>query len=176
MKFTTYLTFAVAVAAAAALISARGAADDAPPLGPPGMEATYRLSSAGSERSNCVERVTLTLGPVESSGGRCQWLALRATKVNGQRFTVWLAGRAYPPRTLEEATATTVRYILQEGDDLPREFAHAVTGAPVLPTLGGWEYLWPRSQPPGELRRGIAPAQVNWLGQPYVLGRTFSFW
>ena len=32
MKFTTYLTFAVAVAAAAALISARGAADDAPAL------------------------------------------------------------------------------------------------------------------------------------------------
>ena len=136
------------------------------------MEATYRLGAAGSRRSNCVERVTLNLGPVESSGGQCQWLALRGTKVNGQRFTVWLAGRAYPARTLQEATATTVRYILQEGDDLPREFTHAVTGAPVLPTSGGWDYLWPRSMPPDELRRGVVPAQVNWLGQPYALETT----
>jgi hypothetical protein len=171
VELASYLTLAVAMAAAAP-ISAHGAADDTPPLGPPGMEATYRPGSAGSGRSNCVERVTLTLGPVESSGAPYQWLALRATKVNGQRFTVWLAGRAYPPRTLEEAAAATVRYIVQEGDDLPREFAHAVTGAPVLPTLGGWQYLWPRSQPQDDLRRGIAPTRVNWLGQPYVLEST----
>lgn len=168
MRFTKYVTATFAVATATASISALGAADDTPLLGPPGMEATYRLASAGSGRSNLVERVTLNLGPVESPGAPYQWLALRATKVSGQRFAVWLAGRTYPPRTLQEAAATTIRYFLQEGDDPPREFAHAVSGAAVLPSLGGWEYLWPRSQEPDALRRGVAPAQVNWLGQTYV--------
>ena len=168
MQFAKYLAFAVAVESAAPEFAACGTADDAPPLGPPGMEATYHLGSVGGGRSNCVERVTLNLGPVESSGAPYQWLALRGTKVNGQRFTVWLAGRTYPPRTLQEAAATTMRYIWQEGDDPPREFAHAVTGAPVLPSLGGWEYLWPRSQESDALRRGVAPAQVSWLGQTYV--------
>jgi hypothetical protein len=42
----------------------------------------------------------------------------------------------------------------------------------LAPTLGGWEYLWPRSHPQEDLRLGIAPAQVNWLGQAYVLEST----
>jgi hypothetical protein len=40
------------------------------------------------------------------------------------------------------------------------------------PTLGGWEYLWPRSHLQEDLRLGIGPAQVNWLGQQYVLEST----
>jgi len=162
---------AVAVATATTLIAARGAVDDVPPLGPPGMQATYRLASDGSVRSNSIERVTLNLGPVESSGARGQWLALRATKVNGQRFAVWILGRVYPPRALEQAAATTVRYIVQEGDDLPQEFAHRFTGAPVLPALGGWEYAWPRP-PQGDLHGGVATSQVNWLGHRYALEST----
>jgi hypothetical protein len=173
MRFSvgTCLTFALAVAAGATAIAARGAAEDPAPLGPPGMQVTYRLASEGSLRSNSVLRFTLNLGPVESSGGRCQWLALHATKVNGQRFTVWILGRAFPPRTLEQAAVTTVRYVLQEGDDPPREFAHRFTGAPVLPTLGGLEYAWPRP-PQDEARGDFAAAHVNWLGHGYVLEST----
>lgn len=171
-SFANLHSFAMTVVAAAAVVATYGAADEAPPLGPPGTEATYRLGSPGNPPSNAVERVTLNLGPVESSGVPCQWLALRATKVNGQRFSVWIVTRAFPPRTVEQAAATTVHYMVQEGDDPPREFAHAVTGVPVLPTLGGWEYLWPRCQPQEDLRLGFAPAQVQWLGHEYELEST----
>lgn len=134
--------------------------------------AAYRLESATSLRSNSVERFSLHLGPVEPSAGQaCQWLALRATKVNGQRFAVWMLGRAYPASKLEQATATTARYLLQEGDAPPLEFAHRFTGAPVLPTLGAWEYLWPRPEQ-SEFRDGIASSHVTWLGQRYVLEAT----
>ena len=80
--------------------------------------------------------------------------------------------REYPPSNLAQAAETTVRYIVQEGDEPARELAHAVTGKAVLPTIGGWGYLWPRSQAPDALRHGIASAQVNWLGQAYVLEST----
>jgi hypothetical protein len=171
MRFSlgNQLTLAGTLAVALASGTARGAADEAPPLGPPGMLATYRLESVGSLRSNSVERFTLNLGPVEQAGGvPCQWLALRAAKVNGQRFAVWILGRTFPPRTLEQAAAVTIRYLFQEGDDPPLEFAHRFSGAPVLPALGAWEFLWPRSEP-GDFREGLAAAQVMWLGHRYVL-------
>lgn len=174
MRFslTTNLTSIVAVAMAISSLTAHGAADEAPPLGPPGMQATYRLESSGSLRSNSVERFTLNLGAVEQSGtARCQWLALRATKANGQRFAVWILGRAFPPHTLERAVASTVRYLLQEGDNPPQEFAHRFTGVPVLPSLGAWEHLWPRPES-GEFRDGIAASQVTWLGHRYLLEAT----
>jgi hypothetical protein len=167
----THLTFAVAVAAATTSIGAHGAADDGPALGPPGLEATYRLAPDESLGSNSVEIITLNLGPVESSGARCQWLALRATKANGQRFAVWILARAFPSRTLEQAATTIVRYILQENNDLPQEFIHRFTGVPVLPSLGGWEYLWPRPQQ-GDWRGGSAAPQVDWLGLRYALAST----
>jgi hypothetical protein len=163
--FPTCLKLVVAFTAALAAVAARGAADDATPLGPPGLKATYRLAS--KETSNSVERLTLTLGPVELSGVRCQWLALNATKANGQHFTVWLLGSAFPSEELEQAAATTVRYILQEGDDRPHEFVHRFTGKPVLPTLGGWEYCWPWPTQ-GDLRRGMGASPVNWLGHLYL--------
>jgi hypothetical protein len=163
MRFSlgTNLTVVVAVAVANSSTTARGAADEAPPLGPPGMQATYRLESGGTLRSNSVERFTLNLGAIEQSGdARCQWLALQATKVNSQRFAVWILGRAFPPRTLEQAAATTARYLVQEGDDPPQEFTHRFTGAPVLPSLGAWEFLWPRPEQ-GDFRDGIVASHVT---------------
>jgi hypothetical protein len=150
----------------------RGAAEEALPLGVPGMQLTYRLASDGGLRGNSVERFTLNLGTVESSDGApCQWLALRATKANGQPFVVWILGRAFPPRTLAQAAATTVRYVLQEGEDPPVEFVHRFSGAPVLPSLGAWEYLWPRPEQ-GEIPNGIASPRLTWLGHGYVLEGT----
>lgn len=169
--FSTRLKFVVALTAATASIAARVASEEAPPLGQPGLEATYRLSSNETLLSNSIERVTLNLGPVEFSGVRCQWLALHATKVNGQHFTVWILGSAFPPEIPEQAAATTVRYILQEGDNWPHEFVHRFTGKPVLPTLGGWEYCWPRPSQ-HDSGGGFAASQVNWLGHPYLLEST----
>ena len=173
LRKTTVFAAALLLAELCSPVTATdAAAEPGAPLGPPGSQAVYRLESGGGLRSNSVERFTLNLGPVETSGGaRCQWLALQATKVNGQRFAVWILGRTFPPRTLEEAAATTTRYLVQEGDDPPLEFAHRFTGAPVLPALGAWEYLWPRPEP-GEFREGIAAAHVNWLGHRYVLEAT----
>ncbi len=136
------------------------------------MQATYQHAEVEGLRGTVVRRFTLSLGPVEQVGTRHgQWLALRATKVNGQRFAVWILGRAYPPRTLEQATAATIRYLVQEGDEPPQEFAHRFTGAPVLPALGAWEYLWPRPEP-GGLRDGVVAARAQWLGHRYVLEAT----
>lgn len=174
MRFSlvTNLTAVVAFAMAVSSLTTRGATEEAPPLGLPGLQTTYRLESNGSLRSNSVERFTLNLGPVEPSTGKtCQWLALQATKVNGQRFAVWILGRAFPPRTLEAAAAVTARYLFQEGEAPPQEFAHRFTGAPVLPTLGAWEFLWPRpDQVP--FRDSFAAPNVVWLGHRYVLETT----
>ena len=171
MRFSieTNLSVAALVAVGISSVAALGAAEEETPLGPPGMQVRYRLENGASLRSNSVQSFTLNLGPVEQAGGaRCQWLALRATKVNDQRFAVWILGRTFPPRTMEQAAATVARYLFQEGDNPPLEFAHRFTGASVLPSLGAWEYLWPRSEP-GDFREGIAAAHVTWLGHGYVL-------
>ena len=148
--------------------SALTGAPGAPPLGAPGTEAIYRYASEHPLRSNCVERVTLNLGPVESSGVNCQWLVLRAEKANGQKFAVWLLSSALPGQTVEQAAATSVRYILQEGDETPHEFVNRVTGAPVLPSIGGWKYLWPRDGQDAWRTEPIA-SEIRLLGHRYVL-------
>jgi len=174
MRFSsgTNVTVVVAIALAVSSLTARGATEAALPLGPPGMQAAYRLESGASLRSNSIATFMLNFGPVEESGGApCQWLALQATKNNGQRFAVWILGRDFPPLAREQAAATTVRYLFQEGDNPPLEFAHRFRGTPVLPSVGAWEYLWPRPEP-GGARAGPAAARVTWLGHRYVLEAT----
>jgi hypothetical protein len=165
------LKLVLGITPAIAAIAVHGEADKEPPIGPPGLEATYRLAPSEMMRSNSVERVTLNLGPVEMAGARCQWLALRATKSNGGHFTVWVLGSAFPAARLEQAVGTTARYILQEGDRQPREFAHRFTGKAVLPTVGGWEYLWPRP-PTGDSGTNLGASRVDWLGHSYSLEST----
>jgi hypothetical protein len=166
----------VAIVALAALLvpaAVSGAGGEPwPPLGPPGMQATYRHEQRDGRRSNSIEQFALNLGPVEQGSSRpCQWLGLRATKVNGQRFAVWILGPTFPPRNIEPAAAATVRYLFQEGDEPPQEFAHRFTGVPVLPSLGAWEHLWPRPEQ-GDFRDGISASHVVWLGHRYVLEAT----
>jgi len=172
-RTTAVLAATMALATSLVPSVARGAGGGSvTPLGPPGIQVTYRHERGEGLRSNGVQRFALSLGPVEQVGNRhCQWLALRATKVNGQRFAVWILSSAFPPRTIEQAAATTARYLLQEGDDPPQEFAHRFTGAPVLPSLGAWEYLWPRPEP-GDSRDRIGASRVVWLGHRYVLEAT----
>lgn len=175
MNMPTFLRTIVLAAALAALsrLPAFCAASVAlAPVGPPGFEATYRLEPSASLRSNSIERCQLNLGPEELvEDTPCQWLALHATKRNGQRFAVWILGRRFPARVLADAATTTARYLIQEGDGPPQEFTHRFTGAPVLPTLGAWEYLWPRPEQ-GDFREGIVAARVSWLGHRYVLEAT----
>jgi len=95
-----------------------------------------------------VKQCTLNLGTIEDSRrGPAQWLALSGTKPGGQQFRAWILTRSFPPRTLAEAATATERYLVREGDGPVVEFVHRFTGAPVLPSLGAWEYLWPRSEP-----------------------------
>ena len=173
LRTTGILAASVALATSLFRVAVLGAAEQpVPPLGPPGMQATYRHERSEGLRSDIVQRFTLSLGPLEQVGDRrCQWLALRAEKVNGHRFAVWILGPTFPPRSIEQAAATTTRYLIQEGDDPPQEFAHRFTGAPVLPSLGAWEHLWPRPEP-SDSRDGIGASRVIWLGHRYVLETT----
>ncbi len=151
-----------------AIFASRSFADTKPPIGPPGWEGAYRIASNGTPPPNSVERFILTLGPEDPSTAQCQWLALRATKVNGEHFSVWILASAYPAQKVEVAAASVVRYLVQEGDEPPREFIHRFTGKPVLPSVGGWEYLWPRT-PRETSKAPVDASRVDWLGQPFLL-------
>jgi hypothetical protein len=130
------------------------------------------LDSDAPLRSNTVQRFDLNLGPVEESRAlRRQWVAVQAAKPNGQRFAAWILGRSFPPPTPAEAATSAARYLFQEGDGPALEFSHQQTGAPVLPTLGAWEYLWPRLAP-GATGEVHTASRVLWLGHRYVLERT----
>lgn len=60
------------------------------------------------------------------------WTSMAAVKRDGGRFTVH--------------SSRDGRYLLQEGAGPLREFRNAVTGAPVRPSLGGWEQLLPAAE------------------------------
>ncbi len=139
------------------------------PLGPVGSGSTYRLTDAQPARTSMVSRLTVSLGPVETrADGSFQWLELAATKAGGQSFHVWLLANAYPNRSRTLAATNLARYLLQEGDAQPKEFVHRFTGAPVLPSTGAWEFLWPRPEA-GEFQDGVAAPRIVWLGHTYTL-------
>jgi len=150
-------------------ITSRYIAAEPPPLGPGGSRAVYVLKSAGILREMTVQRLVVSLGPVETRAtGAFQWLELDATKAGGERFRVWLLANAYPQRSLPQAAMNVARYILQEGAAPPKEFVHRITGVPVLPSTGAWEFLWPRPEA-GDFRDGVVAPRVVWLGHTYAL-------
>lgn len=169
-KYLRMFAALLAVTAGAALTPCRAVAD-ATPIGAPGMQATYRLVSSSPPRSNVVERVTLQLGSIEPPDAGYQWLALHATKANGQRFDVWILSGAYPAPDLKAASAKTLRYILQEGNEAPQEFVHRFTHAAVLPSVGGWSAAWPRPAA-GNTGNVWSAQQIDWLGHRYQLEST----
>jgi len=106
-----------------------------------------------------VESFTLAFGPREDGG--FQWVRLEADKGGGAgRFQVWM---------LRDQSGRKVRrYVLEENGRRAREYRHPLTGEAVLPSMGGWEYLWPR--PVSEV---FAP-RVEYLGHTYHLGAARS--
>ena len=143
------------------------------PLGKPGQVATYHHISRHSPPDTLVKTLTVAIGSVEENAGvLSQWICLRATKVSGEKFTVWLLSESVPSEDLKVARAVTSRYILQVGNDPPLEFRDKFTGKPVLPCLGAWHYLFPRPTDK-EARNALFPQTVKYLGHTYRLARTY---
>ena len=139
------------------------------PLGEPGQMATYQYEGEDPLPNTIVRTFTWAIGSVEEKPDvSSQWICLRATKASGEKFAVWLLSENIPSEDLKEASATTSRYILQIGDDIPLEFHDRFTGSPVLPGLGAWQYLFPKSA--GETARdNLFPQIVKYLGHTYRL-------
>ncbi|RKU16454.1 hypothetical protein C6500_17495 [Candidatus Poribacteria bacterium] len=139
------------------------------PLGKPGQIATYHHESEDSLPDTTVETLTVAIGSVEEKASVLfQWICLRATKVSGEKFAVWLLGENIPSEDLKVARASTSRYILQIGDNLPLEFHDRFTGTPVLPCLGAWQYLFPKPVDK-EAQNDLFPKAVKYLGHTYRL-------
>ena len=137
------------------------------PLGKPGQVATYHHERGDSLPDTVVKTLTVAIGSVEGNADvLSQWICLRATKVSGEKFAVWLLSESVPSEDLKIARETTSRYILQIGDDLPLEFRDKFTGKPVLPGLGAWHYLFPRPTDK-EARNALFPQTVKYLGHTY---------
>ena len=141
------------------------------PLGEPGQMATYQHESEGSLPNTVVKTLTVAIGAIEEKAGvPYQWICLRATKISGEKFAVWLLSESVPSADLKVSRAATSRYILQIGDDTPLEFRDRFTGEPVLPGLGAWQYLFPRSVDK-TVQSNFFPQTVKYLGHTYRLAR-----
>ena len=137
------------------------------PIGEPGQMATYCRESEHPLLNTVVKTLTVTIGSVEGNADvLSQWICLRATKVSGEKFTVWLLSESVPSEDLKIARETTSRYILQIGDDVPLEFRDRFTGDPILPCLGAWRFLFPRPTDK-EAQNDLFPQTVKYLGHTY---------
>ena len=133
--------------------------------------AAYQHESEGSLPNAVVKTLTVAIGAIEEKAGvPYQWICLRATKISGEKFAVWLLSESVPSADLKVSRATTSRYILQIGDDTPLEFRDRFTGEPVLPGLGAWQYLFPRSVDK-TVQSNFFPQTVKYLGHTYRLAR-----
>ena len=137
------------------------------PIGKPGQVATYQHENPDELSSSVVKIFTLTTGPVEEKASVIyQWMCLRATKTDGEKFAVWLLSEDVPSDDLTIDRKTTSRYILQVQDDTPLEFQDRFTGKPVLPILGAWQYLFPK--PADETGQNDPfPKTAKYLGHIY---------
>lgn len=153
---------------AAALLGVVASGARAAALGTPGAFAVYDYRPAGGAPASVVERLAVTLGPLETVAGRdCQWYRLDARKANGQRFTAWLLVDGFPPLRADDARKSVFRYLLQEGDAPPLEYVNAFTGEAALPMLGYWGNLLPRA---AGAAAELFPAKVEYLGLPMTRG------
>ena len=139
------------------------------PLGEPGQMATYQYEGEDPLPNTVVRAFTWTIGSVEKKAGVAyQWMCLRATKANGERFAIWLLSEGIPSDDLTIACTTISRYILQIREDTPLEFHDRFTGKPVLPRLGAWQYLLPKPADATE-QNALFPQIAKYLGHTYHL-------
>lgn len=139
------------------------------PLGKPGQTAVYQHESKEPLPNTVVQTITMSIGSVEERAGiPYQWICLRATKVSGEKFAVWLLSESVPPEDMEVARAITSRYILQVGAGIPLEFRDRFTGKPVLPGLGVWQYLFPKPTDK-TAQNDLFPQTTKYLGHTYRL-------
>lgn len=153
------------------LIEAHFPKNSQEPIGKQGLVATYCHESSGLIPGSVVRTFTLTLGPLEEKkGSQFQWLHLQATKASGEQFNVWILTNRYPPASVTPARETTARYILQEGNTGALEFRHQFTGEAVLPSLGAWNHLFPRTAD-SVSSEGLFTRRIQYLGNTYLLER-----
>lgn len=139
------------------------------PIGKPGQTATYQHENPDALPSAVVKTFTVTTGAVEEKASITnQWICLRAIKTNGEKFAVWLRSEGAPSDDLAADRKAISSYILQTQNDTPLEFQNQLTGKPVLPILGAWQYLFPKSaNEPGQ--NDIFPKTAKYLGHIYRL-------
>ena len=139
------------------------------PLGEPGQIAAYQHESRDGLPSTVVETFTVTIGAVEEMAGVIsQWMCLRATKANGEKFAVWLLSEGAPSDDFTVARTTISRYILQIQNDTPLEFLDKFTGKPILPALSAWQYLFPKLADKAT-QNELFPQTTKYLGHTYHL-------
>ena len=139
------------------------------PLGEPGQIAAYQHESRDGLPSTVVETFTVTIGAVEEMAGVIsQWMRLRATKANGEKFAVWLLSEGAPSDDFTVARTTISRYILQIQNDTPLEFLDKFTGKPILPALSAWQYLFPKLADKAT-QNELFPQTTKYLGHTYHL-------
>jgi len=135
-------------------------------------QAVYVLENKANSPDNLVKQLTLEFSePTTINGQSGKWCSFQGVKVNGQKFQIWVLGKEFFPKTLKDADSTLLRYIFQEGDDTPSEYVHALTGKPIFPTIGGWEYIFPRPESGGTIDAQELPKMVLWLGHTFVLDK-----
>ncbi len=138
------------------------------PLGVPGTTLAFRAATV-SLPASVIKEFELILGPVsESNEAAYQWLLLKARKVNGQNFAVWVLSNSYPSADLSDAEKKINRYIFIKDDDKAIEYSHPRTGAPVLPGTGVWKYLFPQSES-NFSPLSVKVKSVKYLGLKYVV-------
>ncbi len=144
------------------------------PICRPGLAATYLIESSDAIPDSVVKSFSLIFGPLEESRGRIyQWIRLLANKANGEFFNVWILSDRYPPADIASACKATARYIYQGGATEALEFRHQFSGEAVLPSLGGWNYLWPHTDD-GVFSDGRFAMNTNYLGHSYILQKLDS--
>lgn len=152
--FSILLTFTSAFAAA--------------PLGEPGTVVTYQLDADPSMRPNFERENGLTVVSAEiclgaatqsSDGDSFQWYGLAWTRLNGERYEMWMLIDRWPAEIDDPRVLQYLWHEPQWPDAL--DFVHEVTGKPVLPRLSLWTYGWPQ-----DVQRGGGANRAPAAGTP----------
>ncbi len=131
----------------------------------PGQGAEYALIGLTEPPDQNVVKLYITIGDTEiHEGTTYQWIHLRGLKQNGQSYAVWALVDGWPGDPAARKSIRTVRYILQEGEEPPREYVHTLTGEAVLPEFWGWDTLFPT-----DVEKAGAPfaERVHYLGHDF---------